>query len=224
MRTLTLGTLAKPFLRRHWYTVGLLVAAAALCWVLLGNISRVQMILLLNFVVLILHQFEEYGWPGGGPWIVNEAVRESDRPDRYPLNQNNALVINVFAAYPFYLLPVFFPGTVWLGLAPILFGFGQFLMHGIFANIKLRWLYNPGLAAVVLGHIPLGIWYLSEVRISGWDWAFAVIYMIGFMVVGMLWLGYTVLIDKNSPYPFAPEEMARFNRDRRLARMGRSSQ
>jgi hypothetical protein len=42
------------------------------------------------------------------------------------------------------------------------------------------------------------------------------------MVIGMMWLGYTVLVDKNSPYPFAPVEMARFSRDRRLARMGRS--
>jgi len=50
-----------PFLRRHWYTLGLLVAAAALCCALLGNVSKVQMILLLNFVVLILHQFEVAG-------------------------------------------------------------------------------------------------------------------------------------------------------------------
>jgi hypothetical protein len=41
--------------------------------------------------------------------------------------------------------------TVWLDLAPVLFGFGQFPMHWIFANIKLKSLYNLGLAAVVLG-------------------------------------------------------------------------
>jgi hypothetical protein len=202
------------FLRRHWYTVGLFVAAAAICWAILGDISRVQLILLLNFVVLLIHQFEEYGWPGGGPWIVNEAVRASERPDRYPLNQNNALIINVFAAYLFYLLPVFFPQTVWLGLAPVLFGFGQFLIHGLFANIKLKWFYNPGLAAVVLGHIPLGIWYLAEIHARGiidrWDWAFAVVYMVGFMAIIMQWLGYRVLVDRDSPYPFSPEEMARF--------------
>jgi hypothetical protein len=71
------------FLRRHWYTVGLFVAASALCWAILGDLSRVQLILLLNFGVLLIHQFEEYGWPGGGPWIVNEATRASERPDRY---------------------------------------------------------------------------------------------------------------------------------------------
>ena len=213
-------------LRRHWYTAGLLVAAAALCLALLGELSRVQVILLLNFVALIVHQFEEYGWPGGGPWIVNEVLRgPSDRPDRYPLNQNNALMINVFAAYPFYLLPVCFPQVIWLGLAPVIFGMTQFLGHGIFANIKLKSVYNPGLAAVVLGHIPLGIWYLAEVQslgaIRAWDWVFAVLYIAAFLVIVMQWLGYTVLADKNSPYPFAPEEINRFSPDQRLARLGR---
>jgi hypothetical protein len=39
----------------------------------------------------------------------------------------------------------------------------------------------------------------------------------------MKWIGYTVLVDKNSPHPFAPEEMARFSRDRRLARIGHAA-
>jgi hypothetical protein len=51
---------------------------------------------------------------------MNEVIQPSDRPDRYPLNQNNALIVNVFAAYPFYLAPVFFPEAIWLGLAPVL--------------------------------------------------------------------------------------------------------
>ena len=215
-----------PFFRRHWYTAGLLVAAAALCWALIGDLSRVQVILLLNFIALLVHQFEEYGWPGGGPWIMNEVIQPSDRPDRYPLNQNNALIVNVFAAYPFYLLPVFFPETIWLGLAPVLFGFSLFLGHGVIANIKLKSFYNPGLAAVVLGHIPLGAWYLVEVQslraIHVWDWVYAVLYMLAFIMIVMRWIGYTVLVNKNSPYPFAPEEMARFSPDRRLARMDRS--
>jgi hypothetical protein len=215
------------FLRRYWYTVGLLVAAAAISWALLGDLSRVQLILLLNFVVLLIHQFEEYCWPGGEPWIMNEAMQLSDRPDRYPLNQNNALIINVFAAYPFYLVPVFFPQTIWLGLSPVLFGFAQFLVHGVATNIKLKGFYNPGLGAVLVGHIPLGIWYIVEVysrgMIRGQDWVFAVIYLVGFMAIVMKWLGYVVLVDKDSPYPFAPEEMARFSRVRRLARIGRSA-
>jgi hypothetical protein len=216
------------FLRRHWYNVGLLAGAAGLGFALLGDLSRVQQILLLNFVVLIIHEFEEYGWPGGEPWIMNEVLRNSDRPDRYPLNQNNALIINVFCAYPAYLLAVFFPTTVWLGLAPVIFGFGQFIVHGIVTNMKLKGFYNPGLGSVVLGHFPIGIWYLVEVYARGMisyrDWVLAVISVAAFAAIIMQWFGFTVLVDRNSPYPFAPEEIVRFDRQRRLARIRRKLQ
>jgi hypothetical protein len=80
---------------------------------LLGHLRTVQLILLVNFVALMLHQFEEYGWPGGFPWIMNEVIRHRGGPtDRYPLNQNNAFFINVVLAWPFYLIPVFFPDVV----------------------------------------------------------------------------------------------------------------
>ena len=69
---------------------------------------------------------------------MNEVMQPSDRPDRYPLNQNSGLIINIFCAYPFYLLAVFFPQTIWLGLAPALFGFGQFIVHGVITNRKLQ--------------------------------------------------------------------------------------
>ncbi len=118
---------------------------------------------------------------------------------------------------------MFFPEPAWVGLAPVLFGFGQFVGHGIANNRKLKSLYNPGLAAVVLGHVPLGLWYLHEVQIRGiitvWDLVFAVVYMAVFIVVGMLKVGYGFLADEDSVYPFAPEEMERFERRQRLARI-----
>jgi hypothetical protein len=114
------------FIRRHWYTLGLPIAIVAVMWASVSDLTRVQLILLLNFVVLLMHQFEEYAWPGGEPWIINEVMQpKGSRPDRYPLNQNNAFVINVPMAWSFYLLPVFFPEAVWIGLAPVLFGFSQ---------------------------------------------------------------------------------------------------
>ena len=57
------------FVRRYWYTLGPPIAIIAIVWAFVSGLSRVQWILLLNFVVLLLHQFEEYAWPGGEPWI-----------------------------------------------------------------------------------------------------------------------------------------------------------
>ena len=63
-----------------------------------AELSTVQWILLLNFAVILIHQFEEYRYPVGEPWILNEVFQPKGGPvDRYPLNQLNATFINVLA-------------------------------------------------------------------------------------------------------------------------------
>ena len=125
--------------------------------------------------------------------------------------------------WPFYLIPVFFPDVVWLGLAPTLFGFGQFIAHAVIMNRAIKRMYSPGLVTVIFGFIPLGIWYLSEVysknMISGWDWVFGLVYLVFFSVVCMGKIGHQLLTDKNSKYPYAPEELERFDRAGNLARL-----
>src|SRR5204863_9693709 len=140
-----------------------LLAIVALV-VLWRDMDVLQRLLLLNFIAILIHQYEEYGWPGGEPGIINIAIQPSPTPNRYPLNQNSAMLINVLAAYLFYLLPVFFPRVVWLGLAPVLFGMLQFMMHGIATNVKMKSIYNPGLVAVVLGHVPIGVYYIYFIQ------------------------------------------------------------
>ncbi len=137
------------------------------------------------------------------------------------------MVINVFAAYPFYLLPVFFPTEIWLGLAPTLFGLLQFVVHGIVVNVKMKSLYNPGLATVVLMHIPIGFYYLYYVHacdlVSAWDWVLAVIYMVAVQYFLMFKLGYGWLADRESRFPFTAEEMRRFNVPEKLECLNRKA-
>jgi len=213
------------FFRRHWYEVGAVVAVGAvgglaLMWQDMGVLQR---LLLTNFIVLLVHQYEEYGWPGGEPAIMNMVLQRSSTPDRYPLNQLSAMVVNVPGAYGFYLAPVFFPTVIWLGLAPVLFGILQFVVHGVVTNVKLRSVYNPGLAAVVLGHIPVGACYLYHIHAQGlasvWDWVFGVAYMLAFQLVCLMKMTYTWLADRDSPYAFADEEMRRFDVRQKLERL-----
>ena len=157
--------------RRHWYSLGLIPAAVMAAWLAWNwnDIVWVQKLLALNFIVLILHQFEEYAWPGGFPWICNEVLtpKPGGPPDRYPLNQNNAAFINVFG-WLFYLVPVLLPRVIWLGFGQMLFGLvGQVIVHGVIINSKLKTWYNPGLVAVMLGHVPLAILYFMEVFSRG---------------------------------------------------------
>ncbi len=56
--------------------------------------------------------------------------------------------------------------------------------------------------------------------ISLWDWVFAVALMALLMGGCMMGIGYGTLADEDSPYPFAPEEIERFDRLGHLARIG----
>ena len=126
------------------------------------------------------------------------------------------MVANLIFAYVLFLLPVFFPKTIWLGLAPILVGsIIQFISHGIYTNIKLKYFYNPGLAATVFGHIPIAFFYIKYIvknnLVNQGDWIWAVVYMSAMLFLIFYLIEQVLLSDKNSPHPFDPDEMKRFN-------------
>lgn len=56
-------------IRRHWYNIGLILAIGLLALAAIVGMNGLQLIVLLGFVSLLLHQFEEYGLPGGEAWI-----------------------------------------------------------------------------------------------------------------------------------------------------------
>lgn len=215
------------FLLEHWYDIGGVLIIPTLLWAWLGHPSTVQLILALNLAVIFWHQVEEYRFPGGEPWILNEVMmpKQGVQPDRLPTNELSGIWINVTGWF-LYLIPVFFPHQVWLGLAPILFGFpAQFIAHGIVTTRKLRFFYNPGLAAVVCGHLPLAVWYFVEVYsqnlIHWWDWI-AGIGLLGFFI-GFVFLlvGFRILAPRGAEkHPYTPDEFNRWDRQRRLRRAG----
>ena len=211
------------FINRHWYNIGGIIAIGAIAylafsWNSLDMLVRLQLI---SFIAILVHQFEEYGWPGGEPAIMNIVLQNSDIPDRYPLNQFSAMLTNVIVTYTVYLLPVFFPKVIWLGLMPMLFGFGQFIVHGIFTNKKMKSIYNPGLGAVVFLHYPIGIYYIYYIAqnhlVTGMDWIIAVVYLLFTMGAIVNGLTYKLFPNRNTKYAFDKVEMERFRVKEKMA-------
>lgn len=214
------------FMRKNWYYVGaglfvVLAIAAALLW---NDMNVLRRLMWISFMALLVHQFEEYAWPGGFPAIMNIAWQphEGVKPDRYPLNTQSALIVNVFMAYPFYILPIIFPNLIWLGLAQVLFGMAQFGVHGIIINRKMRSIYNPGLFAVVFLHWPIGIYYIYYIYSQGlartWMWPIAILIVALVAILGVNMPVNRWFRDKNSPYPFSETTMARFHVREKLQR------
>jgi uncharacterized protein with HXXEE motif len=222
--------------RHNWQYVGLVVAVGVVVYLAIAwrDLDITRRVLLTSFVVLLLHEFEEWGWPGGEPAVLNKVIplspmgkvigagASTENADRYPSNANSAMVVNVFAAYPIYIVAAIFSDQVWLGLfAAFLFWLGQLMFHGVVTNIVLKSGYNPGLLTSVAG-VALGIYYVYHVESSDlaglWDWVGALLLLPVFVVVVMLKLTFTWLADRNSPYRFTDAEMRKWNVDARLAR------
>jgi hypothetical protein len=212
------------YIKNWYYSGGLLFVALAFLVGFFGRaIDPLSKILLLSYMALIVHQFEEYAIPGGFPAVFNIAWnKEKEAPDRYPLNRKSAFVVNVVCAYLFYIIAIIFPGLIWLGLAQVLFGMAQLSIHGILLNRKMSSLYNSGLGVVLFLHWPIVIYYIWYVYANGlmqsWYWIAGIVLTL-LVAVLLVNLPVTKLKDKNSKYPFSVEEMKRFNVKEKMAEL-----
>lgn len=208
------------FFRRHWHDVGILSALVAGIYLAAAwnDLEVLQRILILSFIVVLLHQFEEYSWPGGFPAVANLVMLSIGGMSRYfkPLNQLSSAVANVTFAYVFYLLPVFFPHVIWLGLSTMIVGAVlQVIGHAILVNYQIRSFYSPGVATAVFGWLPLGVIYVYYIYekglVNGWDWLAAIGYMVIAMFITFYVIEQLIFGGENPPYPFEQDEMERFH-------------
>src|SRR5436305_2403785 len=124
------------FLRRHWFDLGLALAAVVGAGILVTHPTGLALLLWLSLITLFLHQCEEYRYPGYFPGMINSILFSSRQPDRYPLNAQSSLIVNVLVGWLVYFLAAVFSETlVWLGIATILVSVGNVLAHPFLFNI-----------------------------------------------------------------------------------------
>ena len=203
--------------RENWFNVGAVLAVVIAGALALSHrrLSRSRLYSALNLAALMVHQFEEYGFPGYFPGMLNGGMFKSDKPDRYPLNTDSALIVNAVLGYPFYLLPVLFPKRRSLGLAAVLFGFLQAVFHAIIPSLRADARYGPGFLTAFFLHVPIGINYIravgSERPLERGDWARAAALTVAF---GALGIGAPIrlLRDKESPYRFVERQVGPYGK------------
>jgi hypothetical protein len=218
------GFSLRPY-RTHWPRIGAVLAlgiggATALA---AKKMTKPQLFSALNFGALLIHQYEEYQAPGYFPGQFNRGLFKSDSPRTYPLNSDVAMWINTAIAYPFYLAPVVFPRTTWLGLSPVIFGIAQAIGHGVIFPLRGRaagssYTYSPGFLASLLLHVPLGISYIravqEEASIDRAEWGKAVAYTVAFAALGVA-APNVLLRDQQSPFAFTEAQMGPYNTENR---------
>lgn len=196
------------WLRRHWFDAGAALALLVLGGVALAGpaLSPLAAVLWISLATLFLHQFEEYRFPGTFPGMMNLALSRSDHPERYPLNAQTALVVNVGVGWTSYLLAALFAErAIWLGIATILVSFGNVVAHTLLFPIRGRLRYNAGAFTAVILFLPViavffRILIASRVA-SPLDWGAGAV--LGVLLNGV---GIVMVIewmkDPNSPFAF----------------------
>lgn len=198
------------FMRNHWYQVGL-VLAVILTVVLAyqqDSISSFRLLLTISFIFLLLHQVEECQLPGYFPRMINTVMFKSKTPDRYPLNTNTSLIINLGVGWLLYILAIVFAeSAVWLAIITITISAGNFLAHTFLFNIKGKTFYNPGMITSILLFLPITVYFF--IFLNNNDLLQPSTLIIG-LIVGALvnYFGVLRLIPllakKNTPFAFKP--------------------
>lgn len=183
----------------------------------LGKWDVREKMLLASAFFLFLHFYEEFGFPGGFPWVgmhVERGITDTDS-SKWTLNDLNAMYGNFIFALLVYILPLFLPNVRVLTLAAAIFAFVEVLGHLFVFNIALKDFYNPGLITSVFGLLPISICFFAQNGISmfkGWDWVLAFAW-----IVFNYWLAFLSPISKwmlkfNDRYAFTQEEVMRGSR------------
>jgi hypothetical protein len=194
------------FLRLHWFDVGIGFAVLSAGYVLSSRLEMLSLLLWANLIALFLHQFEEYRFPGYFPGMMNAVMFNSRQPDRFPLNTNTAMIINILVGWMTYLLAAVLGGRFsWLGIAAMLVSVGNVIAHTFLFNLKGRTRYNPGMLTALLLFAPIAMSYgyvlVAGSLVTPTDWVLGLVLGVALNYIGILKL-IDWLKDSQTPYVF----------------------
>ncbi len=145
--------------KRDWAKAGLPISIFlfVFLFVLVKDNDFVLFLLLLQTPLYMLHETEEYIFPGGFGKFFNMDIMKFETPDR-PLDENFIFSINIILIW--IALPLFgllstlnYEYGLWLPYFSIFAGVSHLAL-----GIKARKLYNAGLVVSLLLNIPVGVW------------------------------------------------------------------
>jgi len=145
--------------KRDWAKAGFLISIFLFVFLFafVKNTDFVLFLLLLQTPLYMLHQTEEYIFPGGFGRFFNIDILKLQTEDK-PVDENFIFYVNVILIW--IILPAFgllAANNYQYGLWIPYFSFFAGVAH-IALGIKARKLYNPGLVISLLLNIPVGAW------------------------------------------------------------------
>jgi hypothetical protein len=141
-------------IEQKWAWLSLVFAAAILAFLPPGWATDRGALLWLLAASLLLHQFEEFVFPGGFREFYNQSIRPGNRLTHRSLTPAGILLVNVVVAWPAYFLAALTGGGVsWIATGMALVTLLNGLLHTAF--LVARKSYNPGTVTALFLLIPV---------------------------------------------------------------------
>ena len=158
----------KDFYYEHWPKVGIIIALFLLLMLFLNSQAPIGSFLWFYWFSLplyMIHQFEEYVYPGGFREDLNKILLKGDTTQMV-LTEQIAFFVNIVFIW------ILMPFLILLGIISIIFpvllmtlvAFNGFIHLGGTVRFKR---YNPGVIVSVVGNIPLGLYVLIGLGLTG---------------------------------------------------------
>lgn len=159
------------FITKYWAKAGGAIAAAIIIIVSISKESALSLktAALFNLSFLMLHQFEEYVYPGGFKEFFNSNIGGRNRIVKFSITDTAIIVVNVVIGWGFYFLAVMIPDIILVSFTLI-----TSLMNGIVHSAALLRFrkYNPGLITGSFLFIPFTLYSISQIsgNLQASDW------------------------------------------------------
>jgi len=149
----------------NWHNISAYLAVGTALIAIFYPMNLTQKMLYGSITCLFLHFFEEFGVPGGFPWMGVKILLGSNEMDstKWDCNNLNSMFGNWCFLILVYFLPLIFPTIRFLTLSAMIFNFLELFMHLILFNLKQKSFYNPGMITAVFGLTPISCYYFTTV-------------------------------------------------------------
>ncbi|MCX6694602.1 MAG: HXXEE domain-containing protein [Methanomicrobiales archaeon] len=140
-----------------------------------------QWLMWLHLPVIMIHEFEEYIFPGGFKTFINKKTILANKECREDsiLNEPYIFLVNPLLIWPWAILGAVFYTIPWIGFGLIIF---QFVINNLQHTITFQLVskgYNPGLGTTVFLLIPyctVVTWYvLTHPILTTTDWVLSLL-------------------------------------------------
>ena len=193
----------------HWHIISVFFAVIAALLAILGSWNFTQKTILALIVCMLLHFYEEFGFPGGFPYMGVKVLLGKNEldPEKWGANNLNSIFGNWSALILLYITPLLIPRVRFLTVAAIIFSFLECFMHLILFNVRLKTFYNPGFITAIIGMTPISIYYFISIAgqsLYHWyDYVVAFVWCVAVFLFCFRSPLYWKLGEKKG-YPFTP--------------------